>query len=202
MNRDMTEQVWALCAAFLAADGVVQIAQKGQWAERYFATLLPSLSRFNTSTVAELYENPVNLARGQALLMDLFGDGVPDDVLRYVLQMIHVERRLSAKPALVQTLIDGLHQADRQIQAFGLLHDNVFARYSSLYQETASQAARRIMVRGNPQFLRNARNAAQLRTLLLCGIRAASMWRANGGSRWQMMFGRKAIVEAAREMVF
>ncbi|SUO95374.1 high frequency lysogenization protein HflD [Suttonella ornithocola] len=199
---DIQTQAWAISAMFFSADGVVSLSEKGHWKEDNFATLLPSLIRFNCENISEYYDHTANLQRGRELLEEQMSEGVPEPQLRYVLQLLHIERRLSKNTALMETLIQGLTQSSRQVEAFGLLHDNVFAKFSSLYQQTASQAARRILIKGNPRYLQDAQTVARLRTLLLCALRAAALWRANGGNRWQMLFGRKGLVDAASELSF
>ncbi|WP_243260442.1 DUF489 family protein, partial [Pseudomonas aeruginosa] len=37
-------------------------------------------------------------------------------------------------------------------------------------------------------------NAARIRALLLAGIRSARLWRQLGGSRWQMVFSRRRLL--------
>lgn len=102
----------------------------------------------------------------------------------------------------MEVLRKHLAQAESQADQFGLVHDTMFARFGDTYQQTVSQAARRIQIHGNPRYLQQASIAAQLRTLMLCGVRAAALWRANGGNRWQFMFSRRAIAEAAMALDF
>jgi high frequency lysogenization protein len=47
--------------------------------------------------------------------------------------------------------------------------------------------------------LKDDENQHRIRALLLAGIRAAWLWRQVGGSRWRVLFGRTALLEAARE---
>ena len=56
----------------------------------------------------------------------------------------------------------------------------------------------RIIVNGNPQYLQNERTTDWIRTLLLAGIRAATLWSQLGGGRFDLMFGRKKIQRDAR----
>lgn len=200
MNAAIIDQAFALMAAYHAAMGVNTLAEKGQWAQENFAALLPSLQRFNAEHTADYYEHHAQFATARDAMVDTFAHGVPDEHLRYFMQMLGVERRLAKNAPLMQKLKAGLNQATRQAEHFGTLHDNLFARYADIYQQTASQAARKIMVRGNPRFLQQPGTVAQIRTLLLCGIRAASLWRGAGGSRVQIIFGRKALVDAAAKL--
>lgn len=200
MSAVIEEQAFALMAAYHAAIGVNALAQKGQWAQENFAAILPSLQRFDALTVADYYQHYACFAPAREAMVETFAHGVPDEHLRYLMQVLSVERRLAKNASLMAVLKAGLLQAVKQVEHFGLLHDNVFARYADIYQQTASQAARKILVRGHPQYLQQANTVAQIRTLLLCGIRAASLWRGAGGSRSQIMFGRRALVDAAQAL--
>lgn len=197
---DLENQTYALIAAYHSAIGICTLAAKGQWPEANYAALLPSLTHFNCANLPDYYDKHQQFEPARQALIETFGHGVPDDNIRYLMQMLSVERRLSKKPELMADLKIGLEQAQTQSQHFSALHDNLFAKYADIYQQTASLAARKILVRGNPLYLQNSSTAARIRTLLLCGIRAASLWRGAGGSRSQIIFGRKAIVDTATSL--
>ncbi|MNT00829.1 High frequency lysogenization protein HflD [compost metagenome] len=52
------------------------------------------------------------------------------------------------------------------------------------------------MVQGNPHYLGQAGVVAEIRALLLAAVRAAVLWRQLGGSYWDFLLSRKAMVEA------
>ncbi len=202
MSDKLNEQIWALSALFLAASGVVSLAHKGQWEEDNFLALLPSLQRFNPEHLADLYDNHSRLAHGRDILVKYFSKNITDDLLGYVMQTMFIAKKLEKNKKLMNVLIRGLTQTKQKTELFGMMHSNVFAAYSSLYQETASLAANRVLIRGNPNYLHNSDTSARMRTLLLCAIRAASLWQANGGSKLQLLFSRKALTIAAKKTAF
>ena len=51
-----------------------------------------------------------------------------------------------------------------------------------------------IVVSGKPQYLQYERTTIWMRTLLLSGIRSATLWNQLGGGRFEFMFGRKKIL--------
>ena len=57
------------------------------------------------------------------------------------------------------------------------------------------------MVNGEQNFVSNATNANKIRALLLAAIRSAVLWRQCGGTRWQMLFQRKAILAETQKIV-
>lgn len=65
---------------------------------------------------------------------------------------------------------------------------------AELYQKTISPMRPRILVTGNPMYLRNEDLAAAIRCLLFAGLRAAVLWRQCGGRFWQLLLQRKALL--------
>jgi high frequency lysogenization protein len=57
------------------------------------------------------------------------------------------------------------------------------------------------MVNGEHNHLSNPDNANKIRALLLAAIRSAVLWDQCGGSRWQIMFNRKAFIAEAETIV-
>ena len=54
------------------------------------------------------------------------------------------------------------------------------------------------MVKGQPLFLQNPDTQNRIRALLLAGIRSATLWAQLGGNRFELMFGRRRIMQDAR----
>lgn len=200
-NPALHEQALALTALFTACDGVLALAKRGQWAEDNFNAMLPSLFTRNAASIEGYYPDLSRLSVGRDLLLEMMAEGVPREHMQYVMQIMYVERKLSKNKPLMAKLIADLHAAEQQKDHFGLLSETVFARLGEIYSETASVAARKIRVVGEPAFLRQSDIAARVRALLLCGVRAAGLWRASGGGRWQLMFSRQAIAQAARNLM-
>jgi len=53
-----------------------------------------------------------------------------------------------------------------------------------------------VLVKGNSQTLAQPDTAALVRALLLAGTRSAVLWRQCGGSRWRLLFERRALLAA------
>ena len=88
-----------------------------------------------------------------------------------------------------------------QAEHFSTMHDNVMANLAGIYTDTLSTFNFRIHVTGNPIYLTNPVNTNKVRALLLAGIRSAVLWRQMGGSRWQLIFGRKQYSEIAKKIL-
>ena len=95
---------------------------------------------------------------------------------------------------MLTTVAKRLEQVKDKVRHFGILHDNVIAACGSLYEDTISTFNRRIKVMGDITYLQQPSAAAQIRTLLLTGIRSAMLWYQLGGRRWQLIFKRKKLL--------
>ena len=71
---------------------------------------------------------------------------------------------------------------------------------SAIYQDTLSTLSYRIKVTGSAQHLNTPQVADLVRALLMCGVRAAFLWRQLGGSRFRLIWNRGAIRETASRL--
>nr|WP_255210858.1 DUF489 family protein [Methylogaea oryzae] len=78
-----------------------------------------------------------------------------------------------------------------------ILDDSVVAELAGLYQQTISTLLPKVMVGGEPGYLRQTRNTDHIRALLLAGIRSAVLWRQSGGNRWKLFFQRRRVLDTA-----
>ena len=88
-----------------------------------------------------------------------------------------------------------------QTTGLGVTEALVVARLAKIYADTISTLQPRILVEGNPQFLRQETQAAQIRALLLAAIRAAVLWQQLGGSQWRLLFRRRQYSMMARGLL-
>ena len=183
-HNDLQSQAWAFAALFLAIDSVRALAERGEVRSEAELTLLPSL------------------LLGRDAYRRTFQQKNDEQNLRYSAQILHVERRLAKKAALMAVLKERLHAAERQAEHYPVNHDNLIASFAATYQETASKAAGRILISGAPQWLRQPDMVNRIRALLLTGVRAAALWRAYGGNRWQLLFARGNFDEAMHALDF
>ena len=112
-------------------------------------------------------------------------------MLRYVISLLHLERKLSRQHQMLDKIATGIEKAQAQSVHFSTTHSNVIANLAGLYQETVSTLTPRIIVSGAQGHLTVTENAEQVRALLLAGIRAAILWRQCGGKRRKLLFSRK-----------
>jgi high frequency lysogenization protein len=192
------EQLIALGAVFEAAFLVDKIAKSGQINEAALGCMLGSLLVRDPKNTLEVFGgDDLNLRDGyRALVSALERDpaALQRDSLRYALALLGLERKLAKRDDLLEVIGTRLDQIQLQVQHFGPIHENVIAASGSLYQDTLSTFTHRIQVQGDMRHLQQPSNASKIRAILLAGIRAARLWRQLGGSRWQLVFSRRKLL--------
>ncbi|MGP4842639.1 high frequency lysogenization protein HflD [Marinobacter sp. 1Y8] len=203
MSRSLEEQTLALAGIFQAAALVQQLAHRGQCAPSTLETSIGSLFATNPPTTLSVYGELKDLREGLSVVSKLLQtqSGQQDiEILRYALNLIHLEAKLRKQPDMMDILSSRIEQARHTADHFGYSHINLVNNLASVYTDTISTFRLRIQVTGDPNHLRTEETAARVRALLLAGIRSAVLWNQTGGRRWHLVFYRKRVVECARRL--
>jgi len=186
------DRVIALAAILQAVTLVQQIADTGQVNQTEFETLLNSLIATTAPSTEAVYGDLSLLKTGfKQLNKQLSKSKDKQDIvlLRYVINLLHLERKLAKRPAMLDLISREIDQVPQQIDYFGSINSpQVIARFADIYHRTISELSPRIQVHGNPTFLQQPDNINRIRALLLAGIRAAILWQQKGGRRWHFIF--------------
>lgn len=196
-------QATALAGLFQAVHLVEQLAKTGNVNENDLKTCIESLFETNPNSIDEVYGGSSdNLKLGFQEVRFLTDGknrtGSSPDVMRYALGVLHLEGKTRKNRGMMKKIGGGIDKSKRQLDHFHSTHENLIANLSGLYQETLSTFRFRIHVTGDAQHLRNPATANKIRTLLLCAVRSAILWRQMGGRRWQLLFGRNKLNKACR----
>ncbi|MBS8241616.1 lysogenization regulator HflD [Marinobacter lipolyticus] len=204
MSRSLYDQTLALAGVFQAAAQVQQVAHTGQCTDSSFETSVRSLFATDPDTTLDVYGGELkDLREGLTTLANVLSQqSKPQDieVLRYALNLIHLESKLNRNKDMMSVLGSRIDQARHTASHFGYLHSNLIANLASIYTDTISTFRMRIQVTGDPATLQREENAARVRTLLLAGIRSAVLWRQSGGRRWQLVISRRRVIATAKEL--
>ncbi len=200
----MKERTLALAGVFQATELVRQAANHGTWSGYAASTCLSSLFQLEAESTAEIYGGAVKMRLGvETMLAVLQGDSHYADSLRYTVGLLQIEKKFRRSGKLQEQVGRQLHeisgdgldldQHEREdLQAHGI---------SGLYSDTISKLSPRIVVNGKPQYLKNERTVDWVRTLLMAGLRSATLWNQLGGGRFELMFGRKKIIREAESLL-
>ena len=198
------DRVIALSALMQTVTLVQQIADSGQVNSDDFATMLNSLLATDATTTTDVYGGLANLRTGLLQFnQQLAKKKSQKDVtlLRYAIALLHLERKLAKRPAMLDLISREIEQIPQQIEYFGsLTSPQVVARFANIYERTVSELTPRVQVFGDAGFLQQPDNVNKVRALLLAGIRAAVLWRQKGGNRWQFIFASNKLLNTGAEL--
>ncbi len=197
------DRVLALAGVLQAARLTQQIARRGAADGEAVQTSMRSLFKIDSDSVADVFGGATGLAVGlQTLCGQLEGGATrSQEITRYAIALIQLERKLAGSPQLLQKITDGMASANQRTEHYSLLHGNILAQLAQLYVDTISTLRPRIMVSGEPLHLHNPDNVNKIRSLLLAGIRAARLWHQVGGRKYQVLLQRRRMVELARQLL-
>ncbi|BCM76479.1 high frequency lysogenization protein HflD [Aeromonas caviae] len=184
-----------------AAYLVQKVARDGSCDEASLRESLQSILVTNPTQPLEVFGSHLAIRDGyRALVEQLGADGSQKnaELTRYVVSLIALERKLAKRKDILNMLGERISQIGRQQQHFDLLDEQILANMASIYSDLISPIGPRIQVAGTPLFLQQPLVQHKVRALLLAGIRAVVLWRQLGGSRTQIIFARKKMVELAK----
>jgi len=180
---------------------VRQIAEQGRADPALLAPCLESVFRIDADTVESVYGGAHALAPGlECLQRQITGRGREASISRMAATVLHLERQLNRREDMLSALRRGIQQLDRQRSHFGAEAHSVHERMADLYADTLSRLKPRVMVQGNPLQLSQAGVVAQIRSALLAAVRSAVLWRQLGGSYWDLLLRRRAMLQAIAEL--
>lgn len=205
MSKDFRDITAALSGVFQAAALVEQLAKTGYVPPQPYEACIRSLFVVNPANTLAVYgDDTRNIEHGLKIMADLLQqhqNREHPDTLRYVLGILHLQKKLAANNNMLTILSTRLQQATHQAEHFGHIHDNVIANLAGIYSDTLSTFNFRIQVVGDFTYLQQDRIASQIRALLFAGVRSAMLWRQVGGTRLQMILRRKLLATTAQQLL-
>jgi len=198
----MRDRVLALAGLLQAIKLVQQMANNGQAETRPLTACVSSLFRFDADSTEAVYGGAEQLESGlRRLIAQIEGGDRDTTQTRIAMNVLHLERRFLADSDTVEAVQRRLMEIKRQSEALEPTHPTVLSQLGALYAERISPLGPKVLVQGNPVYLAQAQVVAEVRATLLAALRSAVLWRQLGGSYWDFLFSRRAMVEAARELL-
>jgi high frequency lysogenization protein len=203
MKYSDEDRATALAGLYQTCHLVQQVAHKGLADADAMNTNLHSLFQIDTDRVIDVFGSLQQIAPGLTLAYRQLSGSEPRDneLTRYLLSLIQLERKLSNQPQRLQNISEGIKLTAERLSHFPQTHSNILAALAELYTENLSTLQPRIMVSGEQVYLQNPDNVNRIRALLLCGIRAAMLWRQVGGRRRQLLFLRNRVIDALKRLL-
>ncbi|AWK83202.1 TPA: high frequency lysogenization protein HflD [Photobacterium damselae] len=200
MANTLYDRTIAFAGICQAVKLVQQVAQTGRCDnEMLTATLESILVTDPANTLAVYHSDEANLRIGlEALVKDIDNTSSGNELTRYLVGVMALERKLSGRRDSMAQLGDRIDLLKRQTEHFELLEEQMLSNIASVYLDIISPLGPRIQVSGTPAQLQIPQVQHKVRALLLAAIRSAVLWRQVGGKRRHLIFGRKQMVEQAK----
>jgi high frequency lysogenization protein len=200
----MKDRTLALAGVFQATELVRQAACHGTWSGYAATACLQSLFSRDSESVESVYGGVSRMRLGiETMLAVLGGESRHMDSLRYAISVLQVQRKFKRARSMQEEIgvaLDRIAGTGDELEEHEQ-EDRQALEISELYQNTISNLSPRIVINGVPQYLTNDRTVSWVRTLLLAGVRSAVLWDQMGGGRFDLMFGRKRIINEAQSLL-
>ncbi|NZA27929.1 high frequency lysogenization protein HflD [Luteimonas sp. SJ-92] len=197
MSNPFDERVLALAALAQSLQQVRSTAETGQSTGDATQAVLDGVFRIDAESTEDVYGGVARLGPGLRVLREHLSSQGKDEALpRLALAVVRLERRFVREAAMVEAVGRGIAAVAPQAQVKGSNHPEVLEALGVLYAETISHLRPRVMVQGAPHYLGQPGVVAEIRALLLAAMRSAVLWRQLGGSQWDFLFSRRAMLEA------
>jgi high frequency lysogenization protein len=194
----------ALAGVLQASAQVYDLAKKGSTDETAFTTSIHSIFKIDAKSVLDVFENESNLRLGLQQIVGFLGNNKRENnrnIGSYVFGIFILARKLTRKHDMIKNLQRRIAYAASQANYFSETHTNVIASLADIYVNTIGKLPYRLKVLGQAKYLHQTEIIYKVRALLLAGIRSAILWQQIGGTRWQLLFSRKKIVDEAKKIL-
>ena len=196
----MRPRVLALAGMVQSLKLVRQIAETGHADTGSQRIVLDSVFRIDADSVDTVYGGRGQLRHGLLTMREHLVDRSGDEMLpKLGMSILQLERRFVGEDRMTEQVIDGIRALEAAAQRQGSIHPEVIGRLGQLYADTISHLRPKVIVQGNPHYLQQPQVVAEIRALLLAALRSAVLWRQVGGSYWDFVFRRRAMMQVVEE---
>ena len=197
-NQELKNETISLGAIYQACNEIKKIAWQGEINNNIIEPLINSVYQTTSEEIEDVFISIKRLNSGLDFLRrQLVGDAFSRDgeVSRYFEAIGILVKNMNKKDDVLNKLRMELTKQSMPISEDNLDQHALFL--SELYLSTISTVEPRIIVNGDNKYLTDKKNAAMIRSLLLCAIRSYILWQQSGGSKFRIFIFKKKIAELA-----
>jgi high frequency lysogenization protein len=194
---DLHSRVVALAGLLQALKLVRQIAESGHADAANERLALESIFRIDADSATAVYGGTQAMRGSLLALRDYLADRSGDEALpKLGMALIQLERRFVDDAEMTRRVLNGIRALEGHAERQGAIHPDVISKLGQLYADTISHLQPKVIVQGNPHYLQQPEVVAEIRALLLAALRSAVLWRQMGGTMWDFVFRRRAMMAA------
>ena len=197
-KQELKNETISLGAIYQACNEIKKIAWQGEINNNIIEPLINSVYQTTSEEIEDVFISIKRLNSGLDFLRrQLVGDAFSRDgeVSRYFEAIGILVKNMNKKDDVLNKLRMELTKQSMPISEDNLDQHALFL--SELYLSTISTVEPRIIVNGDNKYLTDKKNAAMIRSLLLCAIRSYILWQQSGGSKFRIFIFKKKIAELA-----
>ena len=197
-KRELKNETISLGAIYQACNEIKKIAWQGEINNNIIEPLINSVYQTTSEEIEDVFISIKRLNSGLDFLRrQLVGDAFSRDgeVSRYFEAIGILVKNMNKKDEVLNKLRTELTKQSLPINEDNLDQHALFL--SELYLSTISTVEPRIIVNGDNKYLTDKKNAAMIRSLLLCAIRSYILWQQSGGSKFRLFIFKKKIADLA-----
>ena len=197
-KQELKNETISLGAIYQACNEIKKIAWQGEINNNIIEPLINSVYQTTSEEIEDVFISIKRLNSGLDFLRrQLVGDAFSRDgeVSRYFEAIGILVKNMNKKDDVLNKLRTELTRQSMPINEDNLDQHALFL--SELYLSTVSTVEPRIIVNGDNKYLTDKKNAAMIRSLLLCAIRSYILWQQSGGSKFRIFIFKKKIAELA-----
>ena len=197
-KQELKNETISLGAIYQACNEIKKIAWQGEVNNNIIEPLINSVYKTTSEEIEDVFISIKRLNSGLDFLRrQLVGDAFSRDgeVSRYFEAIGILVKNMNKKDEVFNKLRLELTKQSMPIKEDTLDQHALFL--SGLYLSTISKVEPRIIVNGDNMYLTDKKNAAMIRSLLLCAIRSYILWQQSGGSKFRIFIFKKKIAELA-----
>ena len=197
-KQELKNETISLGAIYQACNEIKKIAWQGEINNNIIEPLINSVYQTTSEEIEDVFISIKRLNSGLDFLRrQLVGDAFSRDgeVTRYFEAIGVLVKNMNRKDEVLNKLRTELTKQSLPINEDNLDQHALFL--SELYLSTISTVEPRIIVNGDNKYLTDKKNAAMIRSLLLCAIRSYILWQQSGGSKFRIFIFKKKIAELA-----
>ncbi len=197
MAKTDTDRAIALSALLLSTRLVDDVARRGLADAQDCATCFRSILQLDAPNALTIYGGLSALKRGLLIAQQQLHQPRHGPDTAYALTLLMIDRQFRKRPDLQNYIA----QKVSELNEHSLEMNELAEPLAAIYTHTISTINTRVIVRGTPTHLTIPENAQRIRALLLAGLRAAVLWRQSGGSLWRLIWHRRALLDATRNLL-
>ncbi len=198
MFKISKDQTIALTGLYQSLALVQNIAWEGNSSHSCMIPTIESILKIDTEQFIDVYGSINNLQLGIQTLKSALQHKSEKHAVertRYAINLMYLASKLEENKQSLSSLGGQIERISNQYESVDNAFDEIPQDLGSLYRECISPLGPKIIIEGDPVYLKTDQNASKIRALLLAGIRAVILWKQANGKRWTLLLGRKSLLD-------